>query len=320
MVLVVAECRDGRLEAAALEALTAARQIDPQISLLVLTDAGAEVPAEALALPVTEVVHVAHEALASPTAAVLTSAMAGALASLDPTHVVWAHTYTARDYVPRLAARIDRPLVTDCVAVERRDGALTFTRPIFQGRLLADIVADGPAPHLVTVQRGVFAPAVSSSDAPAVPVRSIAVEVSDAARRVRAEAPAHELAQAVDLTDARRIVAVGRGVKDEAQLDLVRGLAAAMDAELAASRPVCDAGWLPMDRQVGSSGQTVSPDLYVAIGISGAIQHIVGMKGSKTVVAINKDPDAPIFEVADYGVVADLSEIVPALTTALGTR
>ena len=120
------------------------------------------------------------------------------------------------------------------------------------------------------------------------------------------------------MTQAERIVAVGRGIKGQEHLPVVQKLAQALGAEVAASRPICDTGWLPMDRQVGSSGQTVAPKLYLAIGISGAIQHLVGMKGARTIVAVNKDPDAPIFEVADYGIVGDLFEVVPALTAALG--
>ncbi len=134
------------------------------------------------------------------------------------------------------------------------------------------------------------------------------------------EPPFREARQAVDLGQAERIVAVGRGIKAQEHIALAQELAAAMGAELAASRPICDNGWLPMDRQVGSSGQTVAPKLYVALGVSGAIQHLVGMKGSRTIVAINKDPDAPIFEVADYGIVADLFEVVPALIAELKKR
>ena len=137
--------------------------------------------------------------------------------------------------------------------------------------------------------------------------------------RQQPEAPFQEARQAVDLSQAERIVSVGRGIREEGNIALARRLAEALGAEIAASRPICDAGWLPMERQVGSSGQTVAPKLYLALGISGAIQHLVGMKGSSTVVAINKDPDAPIFEVADFGIVGDLFEIVPAMIEALKT-
>ena len=149
------------------------------------------------------------------------------------------------------------------------------------------------------------------------PIRKAAIAIDAAKIRQKPEAPFKEAKQAVDLSQAERIVAVGRGIKGQEHLRLAQDLAKAMGAELAASRPICDAGWLPMDRQIGSSGQTVAPKLYVALGISGAIQHLVGMKGSRTIVAINKDPDAPIFEVADYGIVGDLFEVVPALIAEL---
>jgi len=234
-----------------------------------------------------------------------------------PVTQLFAHTYQARDYAPRLAARLDRPLVTDCIAVKRSDRDLVFTRPMFQGKVSADVVLEGPPPHLVTFQAGAFRAEAPGPDASPAPIRSIAASIPPGAVRQRPEPPFREARQAVDLTQAERIVSVGRGIKEEQHVALARRLAEALGAELAASRPICDAGWLPMDRQVGSSGQTVAPKLYVALGISGAIQHIVGMKGSRTIVAINKDADAPIFEVADYGIVGDLFEIVPAMIEAL---
>jgi electron transfer flavoprotein alpha subunit len=135
--------------------------------------------------------------------------------------------------------------------------------------------------------------------------------------RTSPEEPFREAAQTVDLSAAEIIVSVGRGIREKENIPVVEELAQALGAELAASRPICDNGWLPMQRQVGSSGQTVSPKVYIAVGISGAIQHLVGMKGSKSVVAINKDENAPIFEIADYGIVGDLFEVVPALTAAV---
>jgi electron transfer flavoprotein alpha subunit len=189
---------------------------------------------------------------------------------------------------------------------------------MFQGKLAAEVVPEGAPPHLVTFQIGAFrAESAARGTAPAS-VTAVPFSPDLAAIRVKPEAPFQEAKQAVDLSQAERIVSVGRGIKGQEHLELVRKLAAALGAELAASRPICDAGWLPMERQVGSSGQTVAPKLYLALGISGAIQHLVGMKGSRTIVAVNKDPDAPIFEVADYGIVGDLFEVVPALLAELG--
>jgi electron transfer flavoprotein alpha subunit len=187
---------------------------------------------------------------------------------------------------------------------------------MFQSKLVADVVPVGPGPHFVTMQLGAFrADAAVRGDAPAGVVN---IEITEGlAIRQKPEPPFREAKQAVDLTAAPRIVSVGRGIKGEEHIQLAKDLAAALDAELAASRPIIDAGWLPSDRQVGSSGQTVAPKLYLALGISGAIQHVVGMKGARTIVAVNKDPDAPIFEIADYGIVGDLFEIVPAMIAEL---
>jgi electron transfer flavoprotein alpha subunit len=228
------------------------------------------------------------------------------------------HTYQTRDFAPKLAARLDRALVTDCTTVKGSGAAATFTRPMFQGKVHADVVLEGPAPHFATFQIGAFrADAVKKGGSPAS-VRQVTAAVDASKIRQKPEAPFREAKQAVDLSQAERIVSVGRGIKGQEHLALAQKLAEALDAELAASRPICDAGWLPMERQIGSSGQTVAPKLYLALGISGAIQHVVGMKGARTIVAINKDADAPIFEVADYGIVGDLFEVVPAMLAALG--
>ena len=219
---------------------------------------------------------------------------------VNPALVVFGHTYQTRDYAPRVAARFGTVLISDVIAAKPP----VFTRQMFQGKFNADVRLHGSGPHFVSVQAGAWRNG-------SAPVEKF-TPASSTSRQV-AEPPFRESARAVDLTAADIILSVGRGIKEKENLPVVEALAQALGAELAASRPICDAGWLPMDRQVGSSGQTVSPKLYVAVGISGAIQHLVGMKGAKTVVAINKDPDAPIFEVAQYGIVGDLFEIVPAL-------
>ena len=321
MILAIAEQHDGTLNRASWEAIAGAQALagdvgtvkvalvgGPQVEALIATLAVADV---------AEVVGLTHEALAAYTPDGFVPALASFITAEAPSHVVFAHTYQTRDYAPRLAARLDRAIVTDCTAVKTEGGAVVFSRPMFQGKVAADVVLEGPGPHLVTFQIGAFrVEAVKRGSGPA-PVRAVSASVDPSLIRQRPEAPFREAKQAVDLSQADRIVSIGRGIKAQEHVELARRLAEALGAELAASRPICDAGWLPMERQIGSSGQTVAPKLYLALGVSGAIQHVVGMKGSKTIVAINKDAEAPIFEVADYGIVGDLFEVVPALIAAL---
>jgi electron transfer flavoprotein alpha subunit len=265
---------------------------------------------------VAEVLVAEHRALGVYTPDAFTMAAQSILAATTPAFVVLAHTYQARDFAPMLAARLKTTLVTDVVGITGSGASATFTRPMFQGKLVATVRPKASGPCIVTFQIGAFrADAVRMGSG--APVTKIDVTIDAGAIRQKPEAPFQEAKQAVDLGQAERIVAVGRGIKSQEHLPLVQKLATAMGAEVAASRPICDNGWLPMERQVGSSGQTVAPKLYVALGISGAIQHLVGMKGSRTIVAINKDRDAPIFEVADYGIVGDLFEVVPAMIAEL---
>ena len=319
MILVVAEQRGGKLNRATWEAIAAAQQLaaGQPVCIAVLGDRVDAVAAELSAAEVREVVAIEAPALESYTPDGFTAALEQAIAELKPSTVVLPHTYQTRDFAPKLAARLDRALVTDVTAIKADGGAIAFVRPMFQGKLTADVVPQGETPHFVTVQVGSFRADQAAKGAAPAPVRALAVSVEATAVREKPDAPFQEARQAVDLSQAERIVAVGRGIKDQDKLPVAQQLADALSAELAASRPICDAGWLPMARQVGSSGQTVAPKLYLALGISGAIQHLVGMKGSQTIAAINKDPDAPIFEVADYGIVGDLFEIVPALIDAL---
>jgi electron transfer flavoprotein alpha subunit len=317
VILVVAEQRDGALNRASWEAIAAAQHAGGPVKVAILGAGVGAVAAELATAAVDEVIAVDHQALAGYTSDGHVLALVALLAQEQPDRVFVAHTYQTRDFVPALAARLGRALVADVTAFKQQDGAAVYSRPVFQGKLTADVAASGPAPHLITFQIGAFrADAVRKGAAPAA-VRRAAFDIDAAGIRQKPEAPFKEAKQAVDLSQAERIVAVGRGIKGQEHLALAQKLAQAMGAEIAASRPICDSGWLPMDRQIGSSGQTVAPKLYVALGISGAIQHLVGMKGSRTIVAINKDAEAPIFEIADYGIVGDLFEIVPAMISEL---
>jgi electron transfer flavoprotein alpha subunit len=318
VILVIAEQKDGRLNRASWEALAAAEQLAGEGMPVKVAVIGSDVAAAASELAqaaVAEVLTVEADALAGYTPDGFVQAAAALIAAQAPQYVLLAHTYQTRDFVPTLAARLDRALVTDVIAITIGAGQPAFARPMFQGKLVADVVPQGPAPHLVTVQIGAFrADAVRKGEAPVTAVR---VSVDGNAIRQRPEPAFQEAKQAVDLSQAERIVAVGRGIKSQENVAVAEQLAQAFGAELAASRPICDNGWLAMERQIGSSGQTVAPKLYVALGISGAIQHLVGMKGARTIVAINKDAEAPIFEIADYGIVGDLFEIAPALIAEL---
>ena len=322
MILVVAEQRDGQLNRASWEAVAAAQRLaaktgGEQIKVAVLGASLGAVAAQLAAGAVAEVLTVEHPALEPYTADGFVNVLAPLVASLAPTYVLFPHTYLARDFVPKLAARVDAALVTDVVGLAEAEGRPAFTRLVFQGKLAADVLPEGKPPYLVTCQAGAFMADSAERGVAAAPVSPLPVTLDAASIRQKPEAPFREAKQAVDLTQAARIVAVGRGIREQDKLPLAEELAKALGAELAASRPICDAGWLPPERQVGSSGQTVAPKLYLALGVSGAIQHAVGMKASKTIVAINKDAEAPIFELADYGIVGDIFEVVPALIKEL---
>jgi electron transfer flavoprotein alpha subunit len=321
MILVIAEQRDGKLNRATWETIVGAQQLakvsGAPITVLVPGAHAAAVGAELAAAQVTDIVTVEHAALEPYTPDGFTATLQAVIGQLSPAQVLLPHTYQTRDFAPKLAARLDRALVTDVTAIKTVGSETAFVRPMFQGKLTADIVPQGPGPHFITFQIGAYRVDQVAKGSAAAPVRALEVAIDAAAIRQKPEAPFQQARQAVDLSQAERIVSVGRGIKEQTNIALAQQLAEALGAEIAASRPICDAGWLPMERQVGSSGQTVAPKLYLALGISGAIQHLVGMKGANTVVAINKDPDAPIFEIADYGIVGDLFEIVPAMINAL---
>ena len=318
MILVIAEQRDGTLNRASWEAVAAAQALagGMPVKIAVLGASVGPVAQELAAADIAEVLSVEHAALGQYTPDAWAAACGTLIEQTSPAYVVFAHTYQTRDFAPLLAARLRKPLITDVTGIQGSGADAMFVRPMFQGKLAAQVKPQGGPPALVTMQIGAFrADAVKKGAGAAV--KKVDVQIDAASIRQKPEAPFREAKQAVDLGQAERIVAVGRGIKSQENIPIAEKLAKAMNAEVAASRPICDNGWLPMERQVGSSGQTVSPKLYVALGISGAIQHLVGMKGARTIVAINKDAEAPIFEVADYGIIGDLFEIVPALVTEL---
>jgi electron transfer flavoprotein alpha subunit len=312
-ILVFIEHKAGTLNKTSLEAIAAAQKlagdIGQKVSAVVL---GAPPLANDIAVyDLEKVISAENEKLAEYTPDAYADALESVIRAANPEFVIMSHTYLARDFAPKVAARFQKGLIGDCIRMNVEGEKRVFTRRIFLGKLDADVVSDGEPPTFVTFQSGAFRgdQAVKGSGAE---VESMPVEVGEV--RMKPEAPFQEAKQAVDLSKADVIVAVGRGIKSKDNLALAEKLAEALGGDLAASRPICDAEWLPIDRQIGSSGQTVAPKLYIAIGISGAIQHLVGMKNSQTIVAINKDPEAPIFDIADYGIVGDLFEVVPVLT------
>ncbi|MBV8812546.1 MAG: electron transfer flavoprotein subunit alpha/FixB family protein [Acidobacteriaceae bacterium] len=313
-VLVILEQRDGKWNRLSFEALAAARAIAEAVGGSVnaaLLGAQTESLAnEAAKCKVEKVFVINDPLLAQYTPEGYTAALQQLIEAVHPKVVVFPHTYQVRDFAPKLSTRFGRPLISDVVSVKTSDGRAMFVRQLFQGKLSADVHSSGD-PQFVSIQAGTFRATEPGDQAGSVEKFPAKLDASQI--RSKPEQPFREAQRSVDLTAANVIVSVGRGIKEKDNLPVVEELAKALGAELAASRPICDNGWLPMERQVGSSGQTVAPKVYFAVGISGAIQHLVGMKGSKTIVAINKDESAPIFETADYGIVGDLFEVVPAL-------
>jgi electron transfer flavoprotein alpha subunit len=323
-VLVILEIKDRVISRISWEAMAAAHTLAEghglPVDIAVVTSPTNPILAKIQGKPPRTIHAVDHKLLHAYTADGYTEACAQLIAHLKPAYVIFPHTYQVRDFAPRLATRLKQVLISDVTGIETHAGAgpsaaPTFIRQLLQGKLNARYSHTGTGPCLLSIQAGAF-----RADAPeggATTVEHFEPKLDAAQIRVQPGEPFRASAQTVDLGSASILVSVGRGIKEEANLPIVQDLAAALGAELAASRPICDAGWLPMERQVGSSGQTVAPKVYLAIGISGAIQHLVGMKGSQCIVAINKDENAPIFEVADYGIVGDLFEVVPALTAAV---
>jgi electron transfer flavoprotein alpha subunit len=319
-IFVVLEESNSQISRISWEALAAGHALAAQTSIplhaIVIGAATEALAAEAATKSVAGVTRIEHALLAQYTSDGWTAALHQFLTANPAAYVVFPHTYQVRDYAPALAARMNQVLIGDVTGISAgTESSPAFTRQLLQGRLAGTYKHSGTGPCFVSVQAGAFrADALATGSAS---ITTFSPTIEPAQIRTKPGAPFRAAAQTVDLSSAPLIVSVGRGIKEADNLPIVQDLATALGAELAASRPICDNGWLPMERQVGSSGQTVAPKLYMAVGISGAIQHLVGMKASQCIVAINKDPEAPIFEVADYGIVGDLFEVVPALTEAI---
>ncbi len=314
-VLVILEQQGGKWNRMSWETLAAGQQLSAELGqpleAAVVGHGIAALAAEAATKKVAKVYAVEHELLEAYTADGYAAAVEQLVRKVNPTRVLFPHTYQVRDFAPKTATRFSKVLVSDVITVRIDSGSPIFVRLLFQGKLDGDVRVTGAGPCFASLQAGAWR--ADALEAGSAQVETFMPSLDASKIRQKPEPPFRESARAVDLTAAEIIVSVGRGIKEKENIHVVEELAKALGAELAASRPICDAGWLPMERQVGSSGQTVAPKVYIAVGISGAIQHLVGMKGAKTIVAINKDANAPIFEVADYGIVGDLFEVVPAL-------
>ena len=316
-ILVIVEQREGKLNRVSWETLTAGQAIAAEtgwpLEAAVVGGSVTSFAGEVAGKKVAKVYAVENPKLEPYTPDAFAAGLKQFIGSKQPQLVLMPHTYQVRDFVPKLATAMGRTVISDAVGYKKEGDKLVFTRQMFQGKFAADVSFTGEAPWFVTFQNGAFRGDKVEAGASAAPVETVAVEIGDGVLRNKPQEVFKEAKQAVDLTQAEIIVAVGRGIKEQKNIEIAKQLAEALGAELAASRPICDSGWLPMDRQIGSSGQTVAPKLYLALGISGAIQHIVGMKGARTIVAVNKDSEAPIFEIADYAVVGNLFEVVPPL-------
>src|ERR1700682_3882800 len=317
-ILVIAEQREGKLNRVSWETVTAAQAIAAEtgwtIEAAVFGNGIASVAAEVAGKKVAKVHAIESPKLASYTPDGTVAALKQFIEAQQPNLVLMPHTYQVRDFAPQLAAALKRTLISDAVGFHKSGDKLLFTRQMFQGKFAADVSFACDPPHFVTFQAGAFRGDKAEAGASVAPVETVNAQIADNVIRTQPEEPFKEAKQAVDLTQAEIIISVGRGIKEQKNIEIAKALADALGGEIAASRPICDSGWLPMDRQIGSSGPQAAPKLYLAIGISGAIQHIVGMKGAKSIIAINKDAEAPIFEIADFGVVGNLFDIVPALT------
>jgi electron transfer flavoprotein alpha subunit len=321
-ILVITEQRQGKWNNTSFETLVAAQQIAADtgsaISALVIGKGVANFAEDLAGKNIAEVLLVEHDLLEAYTPDGYSVALSQVIASSKPDLVLFPHTYQVRDFAPKLAAMMGKGMIADCVGFHKEGDKIVFVRQMFQGKTAADVSFQGSAPWFASFQSGAFrADLLKAHPSGKASINKIAVELKPEQIRTQPLDLFKEAKSSVDLTQAPVIVSIGRGIKAPENIPQAEALAKAIGGEMAASRPICDEGWLPMERQIGSSCQTVAPKLYLALGISGAIQHVVVMKGARTIVAINKDQNAPIFEIADYGIVGDIFELMPALTAAL---
>ena len=312
-IFILAEHRGGELRDITLEMLSKGRELAQIMDAQLVTGLlGHKVAgfSETLKKWAHQVVVVEDQRLENFNADAYQMVLSTIIKERQPDLTIIGHTAFGVDVAPPLAAELDLPLVTDCVDLQLRDGLPLAIRQVYGGKLSAEVSFVG-SQCMVTVRSGAFPVAGEDLQGQVVAVDSpLTGEISYRKFLEYIEAAVGD----VDITQADVVIAVGRGIKEEKNMPLVEELAKSLGGVLACSRPVTDSGWLPADRQVGQSGRTVKPKLYLAVGISGAFQHVAGMGGSETVVAINKDPNAPIFSIAQYGIVGDLFQVVPALT------
>jgi electron transfer flavoprotein alpha subunit len=313
-ILVFIEHKDCQLNKASLEAIAAAQAIGKDLNLKVTAvipcDKDCALAPEIAQYDIEKVVVAKNERLGIYTPDAYADAWTQIIKQTAAQYVIMAHTYQVRDFAPKVAARFGKEVVADCIRYVNAGGKPVFTRRIFLGKLDADVSVEGDAPYFATFQSGAYR---GDNAAKGGNAQTETIEVEVGEPRMKPEEPFQEAKATVDLSKSQIIVAIGRGIKSQENIEKAQQLADALGADLAASRPICDAEWLPIDRQIGSSGQTVAPKVYIALGISGAIQHIVGMKNAGTIIAINKDAEAPIFDIADYGIVGDIFDAMPVL-------
>jgi electron transfer flavoprotein alpha subunit len=314
-VLAVLEQRDGVWNRMSFEALAAAQQFGAELGIPVLAAVVGTNTSELTDKKLDGIYTIEHSLLKAYTPDGCTVALGQLITKVNATLVVFPHTYQVRDFAPKLATTFRKVLVSDCIGHRMESGKIHLVRQVFQGKINAEVGFAGDPPYFVSLQAGAWR--ADAARPGACSAETFTPEISAAQIRTKPLEVFRDAERAVDLSAAQIIVSVGRGIKEAENIAIAQKLADVLGAEMAASRPICDNGWMPMERQVGSSGQTVAPKIYIAIGISGAIQHLVGMKGAKIVVAINRDPEAPIFEIADYGIVGDLFQVVPALVEEL---